>query len=95
MALLFVGVTYGFACERNGLFNNGLVEKWAAITPAVYLNHKVFRGVCKTLWPVRDWKVYLIFGAFITIYSVITWLLFFWLWGKWQKKRDASAGKEA
>ncbi len=94
-ALLFVGVTYGFACGRNLLFNNSLVEKWAAITPAIYLNHKVFRNVCKVLWPVRSWKVDLAFGVFVTGYSVITWLVFFYLWGRWREKQELSAGKDA
>ena len=94
MGLLFVGVTYGFACEQNRWFNNGLVEKWAVITPAIYLNHKVFRNVFIRLWPVRNWKVYLLFGAFVTVYSGITWFVFFGLWNRWQAKRRASAGKE-
>lgn len=75
--LIYIGVTTGFiAQEAKTLpFESKLIEKWAAITPAIYLNHKVFRSVFYKLWPTLDWKIYILWFVFITIYSVFTYWL--------------------
>jgi hypothetical protein len=78
--LIFIGITAGFCCKKVSfrIFESRLFDRWAMITPAIYLNHKMFRGFFHRLMPELTPAVYLIWFVFITVYSIFT----FWLVGK-------------
>lgn len=72
--IISIGVTSAFAClSSNKLFEHPLIEKWALITPSVYLNHKVFRDLFCLIWPRYTVLTGLIWFVFITLYSILTY----------------------
>lgn len=78
--LIFIGVVVGFGVTESRMLDieGKLIDKWALITPAIFLNHKVFRNVFVRIWPECKWYVYLLWFVFITVYSIFT----YWLVGK-------------
>ncbi len=78
--LIFIGVAAGFSGKEIKVkrFGGSLIDKWAMITPAIYLNHKVFRSLFVMQWPECNIWVYIVWFVFITVYSIFT----YWLVGK-------------
>lgn len=78
--LIFIGVAAGFSGKEIKVkrFGGSLIDKWAMITPAIYLNHKVFRSLFVMQWPECNIWVYIVWFVFVTVYSIFT----YWLVGK-------------
>ena len=72
--LIFIGIVTGFAVNESKILDVSadLVDKWAIITLAIYLNHKIFRNIFVKLWPECNVWIYVLWFIFITVYSVFT-----------------------
>ena len=71
--MIFVGVTLAFGCENNGVFDKPIIEKWAGITLAIYLNHEVLTVLVCNYFKESTALVFILWFVLITVYSMIVY----------------------
>ncbi len=85
--VLFIGVVLAFSAKSRKIFDNKLVDKWAGITLAIYLNHKCFRGLFVLIWPEFGIVPALVWFVFITLYSATSFYTINALCGLLKRKK--------
>ncbi len=73
LLMIFVGVTLAFGCENNGVFDKPIIEKWAGITLAIYLNHEVLTVLVCNYFKESTALVFILWFVLITVYSMIVY----------------------
>ncbi|MBR5420266.1 MAG: acyltransferase [Lachnospiraceae bacterium] len=91
--LLFAGIVCAASCDPslNRIFDNVWLDRWAMITLAIYLNHKIFRNAFKLFLPEGGISAYILWFVFITLYSVLSFMLIYRfipkIFSLWRKKK--------